>query len=379
MTNNNTPQQKDFFAAILDGDAQTVQTMATKHPELLSAFDYQYYGATPITRACSRGDRKTITVLVERGADIDQRSDWDMGPWSPLHSAVVSRDLELAEFLIELGATEDAHSAAGLGQPERLLRILDESSAQVSQLGGDGCQPLHFADTPEVAQILLDRGADIDARCVDHFSTPVQYLADKRKPVARFLVSQGATPDIFSSIMSNDPETVERLIKSSPDVLQTRIDQTTFPPGPIHDVHNIMTFTIGGGSTPMHAAAKCDQPNMIKLLASRGLTANVRGGYDEAMPLHLAAWDNNLDVAEALLDHDADINARSGSIHNNSPAGWAIVAGSADVFELLLDRGGKVLDFFERDAQAAVDGKFRQYKNADQESYQRIQARLLRN
>jgi ankyrin repeat protein len=86
----------------------------------------------------------------------------------------------------------------------------------------------------------------------------------------------------------------------------------------------------------------------------------------------LAAWDNQLQAATALVDHGADINIRSGSIHNNSPAGWAIVAGSADVFEMLIDRGADVLEWFRDDAQAAINGKFTQYKSVPPENYQRI-------
>ncbi len=58
----------------------------------------------------------------------------------------------------------------------------------------------------------------------------------------------------------------------------------------------------------------------------------MRGGYDQATALHTAAWCNCVRAAEALLDQGADINIRSGRIHNNSPAGWAIVSGAEAVF-----------------------------------------------
>ena len=38
--------------------------------------------------------------------------------------------------------------------------------------GGDGQTPLHFASTVEVAEFLLANGAEIDARDMDHESTP---------------------------------------------------------------------------------------------------------------------------------------------------------------------------------------------------------------
>ena len=47
--------------------------------------------------------------------------------------------------------------------------------------GGDGQTPLHFASTVEIAEYLLDQGADIDARDVDHVSTPAQYMVKARR------------------------------------------------------------------------------------------------------------------------------------------------------------------------------------------------------
>lgn len=47
--------------------------------------------------------------------------------------------------------------------------------------GGDGQTPLHCASTAQIAAFLLDHGADIDARDVDHESTPAQYMVSDRQ------------------------------------------------------------------------------------------------------------------------------------------------------------------------------------------------------
>ena len=41
--------------------------------------------------------------------------------------------------------------------------------------GGDGQRPLHFASTTAIIDLLLEHGADINARDVDHQSTAAQY------------------------------------------------------------------------------------------------------------------------------------------------------------------------------------------------------------
>jgi ankyrin repeat protein len=376
MIKTNTPQARDFFDAIAKGRIESVRKLVGNAPQLLQAFDYDCFGATPITRICFSDDRPMLKALVELGADVDRRSDWPMGPWSPLHCAVMERNSDLANFLLDSGAKLDAHTAAGLGRLDDLTSLLDEKPDRVREVGGDGCQPLHFADTPAVAQLLLERGADMEARCIDHYSTPVQYLADKRPEVARFLFSQGAKADIFSAILANDEAVAGQLIDENPDVLDARINHAYFPPSPAHDVHNIMTFTVGRDSSPLHAAAKANRPAMVELLIRAGQSPNVRGGYDDATPLHQAAWNDCLAAAKALVERGADIDALSGKMHNNSPAGWAIVAGSADVFEYLMDCGAEALQWFGADAQAAVNGQFRQYKFVPQENYERVLARL---
>ncbi len=326
--------------------------------------------------ACFGNRPATVQLLLELGADPNRKSDWAMGPWSPLHCAIYRGDKALAHLLLAGGATLDVHTAAGLGDGEAVSRLLDNDPLRVNERGGDGCQPLHFADTAEVARLLLDRGAEIDGRCIDHYSTPVQYLCTTRPEVARYLLSVGAQPDLFSSVACGDVLSVEKLLNADPKLIQARINQMFFPPGDQHNVHNILTFTIGQDTTPLHAAAKGNRGEMIALLAQCGLSPDVRGGYDQATPLHIAAWNDCSESACALLDAGANIEARSGKLHNNTPAGWAIVAGSASVFELLMSRGAQRHPWFLDDARDACNGRFDQVSPAASDQRKRILSRL---
>lgn len=376
MTQSNTPEQIEFFRTLASGDLQRIRASVTKSPEFLDSFDYRNFGATPLTMACFSNRPAIVELLIDLGADPNKRSDWHMGPWSPLHCAIFRRDKALANFLLSRGAALDVHTAAGLGDCDAVSRLLDAKPSRVSEKGGDGCHPLHFADTNEVAKLLLERGAEIDGRCVDHYSTPVQYLCTSRPEVARYLLSVGAQPDIFSAVTCGDKSSVENLLAADPSLIDARINQAFFPPGCEHDVHNILTFSIGTDATPMHAAAKANRREAVSQLVSHGLSPNVRGGYDHGTPLHTAAWHNCTESAHALLDHGADIEARSGKLHNNSPAGWAIVAGACEVFELLLDRGAQCHPWFIDDARDACAGRFDQVSNASLENRNQILARL---
>lgn len=376
MTKSNTPEQSHFFRTLASGDLQQIRASVVGAAELLDSFDYRSFGATPLTTACYSNRPAVVELLIDLGADPNKRSDWQMGPWSPLHCAIYRRDRTLAIYLLSRGATMDVHTAAGLGDCDAVSRLLDAAPARVAEKGGDGCQPLHFADTIDVAKLLLERGAEIDARCTDHYSTPLQYLCTTRPEVARNLLSAGALPDIFSVIACGDQRAIENLLDADPNLIHARINQEFFPPGKEHNVHNVLNFSIGTDSTPMHAAARTNQGEAIAQLVRRGLSANVRGGYDHGTPLHTAAWHHCVQAAETLLDHGADLEARSGKLHNNTPAGWAIVAGASEVFELLLDRGAQCHPWFVDDARYACAGRFDQVSNTSPENRQRILTRL---
>ena len=67
---------------------------------------------------------------MKRGADINAKSSWWAGGTSALQHATGSMlgyNRELAEYLIERGATVDAHAAAGLDMIEKLEALIREN------------------------------------------------------------------------------------------------------------------------------------------------------------------------------------------------------------------------------------------------------------
>ena len=182
--------------------------------------------------------------------------------------------------------------------------------------------------------------------------------------------------DVFSLAMAGDLPRLQLLVADDPQVLQPRITRERFPAGPHPDVMNILMFTVGLGGSALHAATRGNQAETIRWLIQAGIDPDVRGGYDDQTSLHAAAWHDLVSAAEALLDCGASIDIRSGRLHHNSPAGWAIVAGSADFFEFIMDRGAQTFEFFEADAQAALAGEFLPYTCVPTTNYDRIWKRL---
>jgi len=80
----------------------------------------------------------------------------------------------------------------------------------------------NFARTVEIAHYLIDRGAEIDVRDVDHESTPAQYLVREAPDVARLLVDRGAWYDIFIAVGLRDGALVERCLQNDREALDHR-------------------------------------------------------------------------------------------------------------------------------------------------------------
>jgi ankyrin repeat protein len=166
-----------------------------------------------------------LDVLLNAGADINARSKWWAGSFGLLDTA----SPELAEYAIRRGADITVHAAARLGMLDQLKSMIEADSSLVRAQGGDGQTPLHFASTIEIAGYLLDHGADIDARDVDHVSTPAQYMVRKRQPIARYLISRGAKTDILMAAALGDLTLVRRILDTDPEAIRMRVSEEYFP------------------------------------------------------------------------------------------------------------------------------------------------------
>jgi hypothetical protein len=171
-------------AAVTSGDADETARLLASFPALKSRLDEPMpdgsFGGTVLLRALSTHNRQLVDVLLSAGADINARSHWWAGSFGVLDQAS-----GMESYLIEHGARVDAHAAARLGMLHRLRELVTADPSLVHARGGDGQTPLHFAASVEIAEFLLDQGAEIDARDIDHESTPAQYLVDSRQDVAR--------------------------------------------------------------------------------------------------------------------------------------------------------------------------------------------------
>ena len=220
----------------------------------------------------------------------------DENGWTDLHWAAALNRPELAKALIDLGA--DVGAALGDdAKPlsDRLRRSLKELGLDL-KFSRKGYQPSHiaaFADAKEVAALLIERGADINAKG-----------------------KNGWTP-LHGAAWSNASKTAALLIGRGADINANR----------------------KGGQTPLHVAARENASETAALLIGRGadVSAKRKGGQT---PLHDAAWNNASGTAALLIEHGADIDAEDK--YGSTPLHVAARKNASETAALLVERGADI-------------------------------------
>jgi ankyrin repeat protein len=105
----------------------------------------------------------------------------------------------------------------------------------------------------------------------------------------------------------------------------------------------------GGSGTPLHAATDWpgyfpNGPEIVSILIDAGADPNiaVEGSWHAETPLHWAASSDDVDVARALIDGGANIEATGASLGGGTPLDDAVGYGCWQVARLLVERGALV-------------------------------------
>jgi ankyrin repeat protein len=371
-------------AAVKANSAALVRVALARHPSLRSRIDEPLpkvdFDMPALVTAAYRQNREMAEALLDAGADINARTRWWAGGFGVLDFA----GPELAPYLISRGAAVDVHAAARLGMMTRVREFLAGDPQLVHARGGDGQFPLHFAATVEIAALLLDSGADIERRDIDHESTALQYMVSikpHRHEVAKFLISRGAKADILAAAAVGDVALVERILNDDPDTVRTTVNERYFPKRDPRAGGTIYMFGFGMTKSPHmiahqfgHAAvfdllmqrsapwlrlvqaaevgdealtqrimhqhpailvklsgnaarrivgvAVRNNTRAIELLLSYGWPSNAVLENNQTA-LHFAAWHGNLAAVRALLKGGAPVNVFENQ-HGGSPLAWAL-------------------------------------------------------
>jgi hypothetical protein len=366
-------QAKDAFHR---DDADGVRDVLSRHPELKALINepIDHFDSPLIIHVKSRG---MLDALLEAGADIDARSRWWAGGFGLLDWAPP----DVSRYAVERGATVTMHAAARLGLIDRLKTFIAQDTSLVHARGGDGQTPLHFASTIEIADLLIAAGADLNARDVDHESTPAQYMVGERQPVARRLVAKGCHTDLLMAAALGDLTITRQHLDADTGCVCTRVDDTWFPKANPKAGGTIYNWTLGFHASAHevaknfgHAdvlqllfdrtppasrvveacwiedeaasrrfradvsdvagalsdeerkllahAARNNRTSAVRLMLESGLSVGV-GGQHRGTALHWAAFHGNADMIREILKFAPDLDATNNDF-NSTPIGWAI-------------------------------------------------------
>jgi ankyrin repeat protein len=272
--------------------------------------------------------------------------------------------------MTQQNADQEVHKAAQAGLTDQLAEMLDGDPSLIDAKGMDARTPLHCAATVAVAELLLHRGARIDARDEDHDSTPAQWRIGESPDVATFLLERGASPDIFLAAALGDLSLAERLVMQDRRCLTHRIGKAPhFPPiGYAGRGGTIYQWTLAFNAYPHQIALNKGHQTVFDFLyaesdvQTRFLVNCVLARRTEALAiakehpaivsqledvdLQLLArycWETNTNKAavELMLDLGFPI-AHSENCHGYTPLHNAAWQGSGDLVDLLIARGHPV-------------------------------------
>ncbi len=353
----------DLKRSIESDDNAAIETRLSDHRELCERLNEGIfpYGMPAMAAAQSV---EVVQTLKRFGATYATVESW----WKP-GFAVRKMKPEVGRFIADQGAELSPHAASALGFVDSLAAMIDNDPQVVDAKGGDDATPLHFARDIATAKLLVERGAKLDARDGDHDSTPTQWLIGDAPEVAKFLIQQGAKPDIFVAAALGDQSLVERVIADEPDCLSLRIGKSPVHPIGYNDLGGtILQWTLGFNSYAHQIAAKKGHRQLFEWMFERSdtttkfLVACLMSMRDDAETMarenpnlvesledvdkELLArycWETNVDISAVtlMLDLGFPINHPETS-HAYAPLHNAAWGGYGDLVDLLIARGASL-------------------------------------
>ncbi|PTY03039.1 hypothetical protein DB346_07230 [Verrucomicrobia bacterium LW23] len=376
------------------GTPAQLHQILREHPALVPRINKPLFafGSPPLREAVAQGNRAMVDALLDAGADINARSDWAPGSFGVLDNlANTNADSDetaehkaLVDYLIARGATVDIHAAAGNGKIDRVRELLDINPALANARGGDGAGPLHFAGTVEIAELLLERGACVAMRDLDHHSTAAMWQV-KNKEILYRIIEAGSAIDIYMAARHGDRALADRALAEDPHCLDSTVGhqpgQGNYAPAE-GSGGNIYNWTLGHGARPIPIADKFHHRELADYLLTRATPSQqiialaIRGDkeaaqaviaahpdvfqhftendklalpqaihfgdtkaatlmielgfpldvphlFDGGTPIHAAAWHGQAAIVRALAALRPQWLTNHANAHNSTPLGWA--------------------------------------------------------
>lgn len=208
------PEGAAIAAAIKARDGAQARALLEKQPELIHAADER--GNQPLHWAVMTRQIELIDYLLERGADINAarpdgirplhltNGDYDYRGWRDVPPTALQRHEVLIGYLLARGADYDISTATKIGDLDRVRELLDQNPALVNQVPAYSYYtglPLRNAAGAghiEVVRLLLERGAnpnEPEPGIAPHGGALHAAISGKHYEIVKLLLEQGANPN----------------------------------------------------------------------------------------------------------------------------------------------------------------------------------------
>ena len=222
-----------FAVAIEDHDVDAVKALLQSGLSTETPIDYGEHQITPLVKAAWDGDEEIVKTLIAAGAKVNAKAT-DTGE-TALINAVSNKNKAIAEMLLAAGADVS------------IKNRFDFNALNIAVA----------ANNQELAALLLDHGANVETDTST--LTPLMFAASAGNvDMIRFLVKRGAKVNrgakdggqtaLLSAIYAGKPDAVQALVELKADVNAKTKD----------------------GDTPLKAAMKGDQDDVVKILKAAG-------------------------------------------------------------------------------------------------------------
>lgn len=301
-------------------------------------------GVCAIYYPCESGHLPMVSLLIERGADVNVACGFY---GSPLQAASARGHKAIVQMLLENGAHTDFETRRG-----RYWTALDAAIQQQNQ---------------DIVHLLIDRQIDIDARCGKHGTALQVAIAKRDHGLVNLLLGRGAdvnanagkfgTPLTIASAHA-DKEMVKLLLDKGANINKgAALQAAAGSSGNAVDLMEVVKLLVERGAdvngtdsaseTALFVAAGTSHTNIVGLLLDKG--ADINQGQ---VLLHAAR--SSKEVVELLLERGAGVNAQGGSALE-SALRIAIYMSRTDIVDLLIDKGADINSLDENVLESAIN------------------------